>query len=68
MRNIKNLLLNQKQFADLKLFRSGIRESNSFHSLGKAGHSRYTNPAQSDYATGCPWPQASVLECCDEGA
>ena len=24
---------------------SGIRESNSFHSLGKAGHDRYTNPA-----------------------
>ncbi len=25
--------------------RSGIRESNPSHSLGKAGHSRYTNPA-----------------------
>src|SRR5262245_64720004 len=24
---------------------SGIRESNPSHSLGKAGHSRYTNPA-----------------------
>src|SRR5262249_13560007 len=24
---------------------SGIRESNPFHSLGKAGHDRYTNPA-----------------------
>ena len=24
---------------------SGIRESNPFHSLGKAGHGRYTNPA-----------------------
>jgi hypothetical protein len=24
---------------------SGIRESNSSHSLGKAGHNRYTNPA-----------------------
>jgi len=27
------------------LQQSGIRESNSFHSLGKAGHDRYTNPA-----------------------
>lgn len=26
--------------------KSGIRESNPSHSLGKAGHSRYTNPAQ----------------------
>ena len=27
------------------ILKSGIRESNSFHSLGKAGHGRYTNPA-----------------------
>src|SRR5262249_16499272 len=26
--------------------KSGIRESNPSHSLGKAGHSRYTNPAE----------------------
>lgn len=25
--------------------KSGIGESNPFHSLGKAGHGRYTNPA-----------------------
>jgi site-specific recombinase XerD len=28
---------------------SGIRESNPSHSLGKAGHSRYTNPAHPTY-------------------
>src|SRR5207248_8722377 len=28
-----------------RLSESGIRESNPSHSLGKAGHSRYTNPA-----------------------
>ena len=39
----------QKKF-DISLYLagvyvSGIRESNSSHSLGKAGHNRYTNPA-----------------------
>lgn len=36
--------LNAKIFGEGE--KSGIRESNPFHSLGKAGHSRYTNPAR----------------------
>ena len=32
---------------------SGIRESNSSHSLGKAGHNRYTNPERQPNITSC---------------
>jgi integrase len=37
--------------------RSGIRESNPSHSLGKAGHGRYTNPAHRTYYLPPGWPQ-----------
>lgn len=37
------------QGSDEDAGKSGIRESNPSHSLGKAGHSRYTNPALPTY-------------------
>ena len=42
---------------------SGIRESNSSHSLGKAGHSRYTNPAQKQFY----WHCQTLSRCKREG-
>src|SRR6185295_2078380 len=39
---------------------SGIRESNPSHSLGKAGHSRYTNPA-TPAILALPFAWASLL-------